>query len=586
MKKKLMKAASLLLASVLALGSVFMYTPVSAKADEVEGEFDVFVAVGANEDWSMCYAGEDLIDDAAEVNPDITVTNGTISSGGSTTVSVEFANPVDYVWYVAPTIVVSDVAVAEFEVELYVDGEQVEIDTDAGDPWWYEATGNFDDTQTIRLAGGYNEWGTQYVAEDVFKDCTKIEYKITCVGMEAAGESEYGAVEDYDGEFTAYVAFGCNEDWDVYYYDVADNAGVTQDLVYGKVGDTLTLTATLDEECGYTWFIAPVLLADNIVDLDVDVSLKIDGEEVEIDAAAGDEWWYEATGSNDETRAIRLYGGYNEWGTQYIESPVFTTVEYTVTINSASVGTAAGSEDAAASAAGEVDLDGEYNAYIGIQSPTFSFRNAWYDSYGMGTPEFSQITGWDENNEETVRDGVIQDAVIKGNGTYTVSITDLDLTGDFDSQDYFNLIFVDTDIPNTGDITISDMVLTINGAQVDINPIISPDSVDYLTMLIQNIWNEDVATIGYYNVATQPMTIEITFTVSGFNYDNDNPGLLQEDETDAAAPEAEEATAEDAGESSGNTGLVVAGVIAGVAVVGGGAFALTRGKKKDDAENK
>ena len=47
MKKKLMKAASLLLASVLALGSVFMYTPVSAKADEVEGEFDVFVAVGA-----------------------------------------------------------------------------------------------------------------------------------------------------------------------------------------------------------------------------------------------------------------------------------------------------------------------------------------------------------------------------------------------------------------------------------------------------------------------------------------------------------------------------------------------------------
>ena len=79
-----------------------------------------------------------------------------------------------------------------------------------------------------------------------------------------------------------------------------------------------------------------------------------------------------------------------------------------------------------------------------------------------------------------------------------------------------NLIFVSTDIPNTGAITISDFKLSIDGSEVSgIAPILNEESVDYIDMQIQNIWNDTIKTIGYYPV---PMSeISITFTVSGFN---------------------------------------------------------------------
>jgi hypothetical protein len=99
---------------------------------------------------------------------------------------------------------------------------------------------------------------------------------------------------------------------------------------------------------------------------------------------------------------------------------------------------------------------------------------------------------------------------------------------EFADQDYMNLIFLSTDIPNSGEITISDIVLNVDGQTPSISPILSPDSVDYVNMLIQNIWNDDVKTIGYYSVP--PTDMSITFTVSGFNYDN--PNAI--DETDFA----------------------------------------------------
>ena len=102
-------------------------------------------------------------------------------------------------------------------------------------------------------------------------------------------------------------------------------------------------------------------------------------------------------------------------------------------------------------------------------------------------------------------------------------------------------------------------------------------------MLIQNIWNDDVATIGYYDV---PVTdINITFTVSGFNYDNpDATGEADttapaEDEavSEAPAEDASEAPAVDTGADASTSGVnpvvvvvivvVVVAVVAGVVVV-------------------
>jgi hypothetical protein len=161
---------------------------------------------------------------------------------------------------------------------------------------------------------------------------------------------------------------------------------------------------------------------------------------------------------------------------------------------------------------------------------------------------------------------------------------------EFDGQDYMNLIFLSTDIPNTGAITISDIVLTVDGSTPSINPILSPDSVNYVNMLIQNIWNEDVKTIGFYT--TPPTEISITFTVSGFNYDNASASGTAGDITTDSAPEVsstEEATETSAESSSGlSTGAVVAIVIIVIVVVaaavGIGVYSSKK-KKAGQSEN-
>jgi hypothetical protein len=135
-----------------------------------------------------------------------------------------------------------------------------------------------------------------------------------------------------------------------------------------------------------------------------------------------------------------------------------------------------------------------------------------------------------------------------------------------------NLIFLSTDIPNTGEITISDIVLTVDGATPSISPILSPDSVDYVNMLIQNIWNDDVKTIGYYSVP--PTEMSITFTVSGFAYDNDAAVAPADDatSTDDAAATDEAETADTEASSNGVSPVVIVVivivVIAVIAVIG------------------
>lgn len=257
------------------------------------------------------------------------------------------------------------------------------------------------------------------------------------------------------------------------------------------------------------------------------------------------------------------------------------SIEVTFTVSGFGGSADAGDATTTDTAVEAVDLNGTYNAYLGLQTPTYSFRNSFDDeTYGRDTEYFNQITGWDGADAIT-REGTFTDAVIAGNGTYTVSVSGMDLSGDFDSQDYFNLIFLSTDIPNTGEITISDMVLTVDGRDVSISPILSPDSVNYVNMLIQNIWNEDVATIGYYSVP--PTEMSITFTVSGFAYDNESAAATDDaaaDTTEASDDAASADTAAEESESgSSNTVVIVIIVIVVIAVIACVAVAVSRKKK-------
>lgn len=374
---------------------------------------------------------------------------------------------------------------------------------------------------------------------------------------------------DFEAEYTNVLITGNGQ------YTVSMEAKEAQDLVQFNALQVKNGESAIGN--------ASILTVDEI---------KINGEVIELQ---GNSYTCSADGAGIDTR-VNLYNEWNSpigedgnpsedfrslndaadttatlWSTELQTGVQSVEVTFTVSDYGKMRDT---SEEDTASAASDVDLDGTYHAYIGLQSPNFTFRNAWDDgSYGAAVENgkyFNQLTGWEGNDAVTVA-GTFTDAEIKGNGSYSVSANGIEWPdGEFDNQDYMNLIFISTDIPNTGAITISDVELLVNGSKVDLasaGAILSPDNVNYINILLQNIWNEDVATIGYYST---PFTdIQINFTVSGFNYDQealDSADTAQTETAAADTAEAAETTTEESAQKSGNGGLV-AGIIAVIVVL-------------------
>ena len=162
----------------------------------------------------------------------------------------------------------------------------------------------------------------------------------------------------------------------------------------------------------------------------------------------------------------------------------------------------------------------DYNAYIGVQSETYIFRNTWDESsYGRDSqdnPEcFGQLTGWDADNNKVNYGGSFEDVLLTKDGTYTVSLT----TGDmgFGTDTLFRMLFVSTEIPSKlvrdGYVTISDVKTKIGDAatrdytDVDV-------SGEYARIIIIDEYNRSEAPFGY-TVPGANTTISITFTVAG-----------------------------------------------------------------------
>ena len=224
-----------------------------------------------------------------------------------------------------------------------------------------------------------------------------------------------------------------------------------------------------------------------------------------------------------------------------------------------------------------------YHAYIGVQSASFSFRNAWYEpSYGKGVTGddgmvyFDQITGWDGPTAVS-KGGVFQDAEITGDGTYTVSVTDFD----FGSDESLNLLFVSTDIPLDSGVTISDVKVVLDGntKYTFDEAYLSPDAKEYLEPMCINIWNDDLGKEeGLFGYVMPENSIELTFTVSGLGAasaeaEEETPAEETEapaEETEAPAEEAPAAAEETTAPQTGNTAagalLAVMGVAAAAAV--------------------
>ena len=570
---------------------------------EPEGPvFDLFIAYGGDKaesnDWGYEYYGADT-----EKSAGITAVKETISAGQTKTISLTFDNAAVYSWFFAPCLVAEDISWignVDFNITCKVNGQEVAINMEAdsqGRTWWTEGTGDYTGTQCIRLAGGYNEWGAQFIAQP--EGLTTIEYTVTLNAVEAAPEP--GEEVESTEEYYLFLGYGgdkaAENDWGWGYGgEETANEGITAVTAKVKSGDTVTISLTFATPTVNSWWFAPTLVGTNagtlISTVDMDIVCKIDGVEVPVNMEAdaeGKVFWSEGTGSFVAEDCVRLAGGYNEWGTHYIEEPgAFTTIEYTITFNSIKVTTPVEEEPTIV----EIDKMGKYNAYLMLQTPNWTFRNAHDDAfYGMnGTSwealglQWGQYLVHQDHPGETW--GTVTDAVIEGNGTYSVKITDFGtiFADDFTAagQDYFNIIAISTDLPAGANVTITDVKLIVDGQtkHTYAEAYINEESTGSLQILIQNIWNSDVKEISYYPAPTT--SLEIQFTIAGFDYDKaaetpSDPGTTT-DPTNPAEPAPTQPDTNTPEPGNNNTGLII-GIVVAVVVIAAVVVVVLKKKK-------
>lgn len=243
----------------------------------------------------------------------------------------------------------------------------------------------------------------------------------------------------------------------------------------------------------------------------------------------------------------------------------------------------------------------DYNGYLGIQGDCYTFRNAWneanYGIDGASKPEgydfATGLIGW-VDNEAQLFSATIQDATISGNGTFEVSMTDIEWNNDTTLK----LLFVDTDIPY-GEAIFTNIKAEMDGTEVfsldatdmetdqeeGIWVLEDPELKDYVGYLLINTYNQEIPTFDY----SLPTNVTVQFTVSGLPNDaNPEDVVATPEPTDAptdvpaetptdAPTEASEATpaptqaastTTDSTDDDGgsNTGLII-GIIAIVVIV-------------------
>lgn len=157
------------------------------------------------------------------------------------------------------------------------------------------------------------------------------------------------AAEPYEEDLTVFISFtgsGAAAGDRGYIFNGPDKdvtGDITATTASAKVGDTVTVSLTFPEEVTGVYDIAPVVVSqyDNIAIANVtaDVSLKVNGEDVEItrdETAEIPDGWESA--KEGYKTAWRLYGGIEEGVMKFVDANAFrgaTTIEYTITINSA-----------------------------------------------------------------------------------------------------------------------------------------------------------------------------------------------------------------------------------------------------------
>ena len=235
------------------------------------------------------------------------------------------------------------------------------------------------------------------------------------------------------------------------------------------------------------------------------------------------------------------------------------------------------------------DADGTYHAYFGLQETgTWIFRDEWYsDTLGIDGKDMKKANLTFDNgtlfqsgtNGVTAIEGTqVQDVEIKGNGTYTVGVSNLnnalDTKGDAETK--ISMIYVDTDIPMTAKdnpVTISDVKLTCDGKEISVpsEPFFPAEYTDESGLLRFDAMNSYQKDKGEYadspDITVVPTdSIQITFTVSGFNSDNPD-AVAPADDASSASSDANTTSDASTTSSKKSSPVVPIVIVAVVAVV-------------------
>ncbi|MDD7403108.1 MAG: hypothetical protein SO170_07935 [Butyribacter sp.] len=244
------------------------------------------------------------------------------------------------------------------------------------------------------------------------------------------------------------------------------------------------------------------------------------------------------------------------------------------------------SEDAIAAGKAAFDASGntEYHAYLMFQvDQTWVYRNSYSEpETGRGYADFNHVlTSLDVDTPKVV-DGEITDAVIKGNGTYTVKVEGMNgacLAGNPANTPMLKYVGVSTDIPTSSNITISEVKTKIDGmTKLEQATALFDDEETArsktMTVLCNNLYRntEELKT----EIQVPNDSIEITFKVSGF--DVDNPDAVEA--TKAPATDAAKADSSSKKDSSISTPVVVGIVVVAVVVIAGVVIVVSKKKKK------
>ena len=491
-----------------------------------DGPTDFGYIMYANADWSaQNFAIADSEDGSVKVTP------AEIKGAGDYTTSIEFATPSAGLAFTALGVKNGEISFPGWYLtvkEVRVNGQKIDFLADK------KAYTSSDDQKETRV-NLFNEWVT-----DVPADARNLDGDLTNASPIVVDKAAFESVNKVEVDFnyspiSAYIMYA-NADWSAqnWGYASTDAVTVTPALLKGEGSYTTSIEFAQPSE-GLAFTALGIKNGEQVLPgwiIRID-SIRLNDSEENILKGIP----YTSSDDEKETRS----NIYNEWVSEIpkdarnesgnlenasaivVDKELFTgvkkmTVDFTL-IKGKEVALAAADENTMTQEKWDELKANGFNAYIGVQSTSYIFRNTWDEAkYGRDSQEnpgfFNRLTGWDENNNAVDYAGTFTDAKITGDGEYTVSLT----TGDmgFGKDETFRMLFVSTEIPSAA---ISQGYVTIDNVRVKIGDAATQTytdvdtSGDYARIVLIDEYNRGEAPFSY-TVPGAGSTITVTFNVT------------------------------------------------------------------------